>query len=201
MPDLIFVIDTNKEQLAIKEAERLNIPVVAILDTNCDPDGILYPIPGNDDAAAPSPLLRPRRPRRHRRHLAQPGRGRVDFGAQEEPPPKSCRRSRRAPASRRTRTSPRPDGVGLGEDPPADTFELLSRAARRAGRSRQAAGRRPAARQEAQRCRLLPLLAARGDDAGGRDQGRRRPEARRPHPARRLGQARIAGARHALAPA
>ena len=50
MPDLIFVIDTNKEQLAIKEAARLNIPVAAILDTNCDPDGITYPIPGNDDA-------------------------------------------------------------------------------------------------------------------------------------------------------
>jgi small subunit ribosomal protein S2 len=49
-PDLIFVIDTNKEQLAIKEATRLKIPVVAILDTNCDPDGVTYPIPGNDDA-------------------------------------------------------------------------------------------------------------------------------------------------------
>src|ERR1700744_1656826 len=49
-PDLIFVIDTNKEQLAIKEAERLHIPVAAILDTNCDPDGISFPIPGNDDA-------------------------------------------------------------------------------------------------------------------------------------------------------
>jgi small subunit ribosomal protein S2 len=49
-PDLIFVIDTNKEQLAIKEANRLKIPVVAILDTNCDPDGVTYPIPGNDDA-------------------------------------------------------------------------------------------------------------------------------------------------------
>ncbi len=50
LPDLIFVIDTNKEQLVIKEAERLHIPVAAILDTNCDPDGITYPIPGNDDA-------------------------------------------------------------------------------------------------------------------------------------------------------
>jgi small subunit ribosomal protein S2 len=49
-PDLIFVIDTNKEQLAIKEAARLHIPVAAILDTNCDPDGITFPIPGNDDA-------------------------------------------------------------------------------------------------------------------------------------------------------
>jgi small subunit ribosomal protein S2 len=49
-PDLIFVIDTNKEALAIKEANRLGIPVAAILDTNCDPDGITYPVPGNDDA-------------------------------------------------------------------------------------------------------------------------------------------------------
>ena len=49
-PDLIFVIDTNKEQLAIKEANRLRIPVAAIVDTNCDPDGIAYPVPGNDDA-------------------------------------------------------------------------------------------------------------------------------------------------------
>jgi small subunit ribosomal protein S2 len=49
-PDLIFVIDTNKEQLAIKEAARLHIPVAAILDTNSNPDGITYPIPANDDA-------------------------------------------------------------------------------------------------------------------------------------------------------
>ncbi len=51
IPDIMFVIDTNKEQIAIQEARRLNIPVVAILDTNCDPDGIDYPIPGNDDAS------------------------------------------------------------------------------------------------------------------------------------------------------
>jgi small subunit ribosomal protein S2 len=51
-PDLIFVIDTNKEQLAIKEANRLGIPVAAIVDTNCDPDGITFPVPGNDDAGA-----------------------------------------------------------------------------------------------------------------------------------------------------
>jgi small subunit ribosomal protein S2 len=50
-PDLIFVIDTNKEQLAIKEAKRLGIPVVAIVDTNSDPDGITFPIPANDDAS------------------------------------------------------------------------------------------------------------------------------------------------------
>jgi small subunit ribosomal protein S2 len=50
-PDIMFVIDTNRESIAIKEAQKLGIPVVAILDTNCDPDGLTYPIPGNDDAA------------------------------------------------------------------------------------------------------------------------------------------------------
>jgi small subunit ribosomal protein S2 len=50
-PDLVFVIDTNKEALAIQEANKLGIPVVAILDTNSNPQGIDYPIPGNDDAA------------------------------------------------------------------------------------------------------------------------------------------------------
>ena len=50
VPDLVFVIDTNKEALAIKEANRLRIPVAAILDTNCDPGGIAFPIPANDDA-------------------------------------------------------------------------------------------------------------------------------------------------------
>ena len=50
VPDLIFVIDTNYESLAIKEAIKLNIPIIAILDTNSDPEGINFPIPGNDDA-------------------------------------------------------------------------------------------------------------------------------------------------------
>ena len=51
VPDLIFVIDTNKEDIAIKEARRLNIPVAAIVDTNCDPNGITHVVPGNDDAS------------------------------------------------------------------------------------------------------------------------------------------------------
>ncbi len=50
IPDLIFVIDTNRESIAIQEARRLGIPVAAILDSNCSPDGITYPVPGNDDA-------------------------------------------------------------------------------------------------------------------------------------------------------
>jgi small subunit ribosomal protein S2 len=51
LPDLIFVIDVNKEDLAILEAKKLGIPVVAVVDTNCSPDGVDYIIPGNDDAA------------------------------------------------------------------------------------------------------------------------------------------------------
>ncbi|GGA05774.1 MAG: 30S ribosomal protein S2 [Sphingomonadales bacterium CG12_big_fil_rev_8_21_14_0_65_65_10] len=51
LPDVMFVIDANKEDLAIKEAAVLGIPVVAVLDTNTDPTGIAFPVPGNDDAA------------------------------------------------------------------------------------------------------------------------------------------------------
>jgi small subunit ribosomal protein S2 len=51
LPDLLFVIDTNKEDIAIKEARRLGVPVAAVVDTNCDPDGITYVVPGNDDAS------------------------------------------------------------------------------------------------------------------------------------------------------
>ena len=50
IPDMIFIIDTNVEELAVKEALKLNIPIVAIVDTNSNPTGINYPIPGNDDA-------------------------------------------------------------------------------------------------------------------------------------------------------
>jgi small subunit ribosomal protein S2 len=50
LPNLMFVIDTNKEAIAVKEARKLGIPVVAIIDSNCDPDEVDFPIPGNDDA-------------------------------------------------------------------------------------------------------------------------------------------------------
>ena len=50
LPDLLLVIDVNKEQIAIAEARKLGIPIVAVVDTNCDPDGIDIPVPGNDDA-------------------------------------------------------------------------------------------------------------------------------------------------------
>lgn len=56
-PSAIWVVDTNKEHLAVKEARKLGIPVIAILDTNCDPDVVDFPIPGNDDAIRAVDLL------------------------------------------------------------------------------------------------------------------------------------------------
>ncbi|OJZ66739.1 30S ribosomal protein S2 [Mycolicibacterium diernhoferi] len=57
VPSAVWVVDTNKEHLAVAEARKLNIPVIAILDTNCDPDVVDYPIPGNDDAIRSAALL------------------------------------------------------------------------------------------------------------------------------------------------
>jgi small subunit ribosomal protein S2 len=56
-PSVVWIVDTNKEALAVAEARKLNIPVVAILDTNCDPDLVDYPVPGNDDAIRAVGLL------------------------------------------------------------------------------------------------------------------------------------------------
>mgnify|MGYP001563350350 CR=1 FL=1 len=49
-PGAVFIVDVKKEAIAVKEAQRMKIPIIAVVDTNCDPDGITYPIPGNDDA-------------------------------------------------------------------------------------------------------------------------------------------------------
>jgi small subunit ribosomal protein S2 len=85
-PDLLFVIDTNKEQLAIKEANRLGIPVIAVIDTNSDPTGVTYPIPGNDDAGRAVALYCDLISRAciEGISMAQTGQG-VDVGAAENP--------------------------------------------------------------------------------------------------------------------
>jgi small subunit ribosomal protein S2 len=57
VPSAVWIVDTKKEQIAVGEARKLGIPVVAILDTNCDPDEVDYPIPGNDDAIRSAALL------------------------------------------------------------------------------------------------------------------------------------------------
>jgi hypothetical protein len=86
IPDVMFVIDANKEELAIKEANVLGIPVVAILDSNVSPDGIAFPVPANDDASRAIRLYC--EAMRHRRDPWQPWRA-GSFGHRH-------RRSRRA---------------------------------------------------------------------------------------------------------
>ena len=86
-PDLLFVIDTNKEQIAIQEARKLGIPIVAIVDTNCDPDGIDFPVPGNDDAGRAVTLYCDLVARAALDGLerSQVASG-IDIGASEQPP-------------------------------------------------------------------------------------------------------------------
>ena len=86
-PDLIFVIDVNKEDLAIAEAKKLGIPVVAVVDSNCSPDGIDYIIPGNDDASRAISLYCDLAARAALDGMtAQMGAAGVDLGALEEAP-------------------------------------------------------------------------------------------------------------------
>ena len=88
LPDVMFVIDANKEELAIKEANVLGIPVVAILDSNVDPSGIAFPVPGNDDASRAIRLYT-RRDRRRRSNDGRAGNAAArgeDIGAMAEPP-------------------------------------------------------------------------------------------------------------------
>ncbi len=85
LPDLIFVVDVNKEDLAIAEAKKLGIPVVAVVDTNCSPDGVDYIIPGNDDAARAIALYCDLVARAALDGMsAQLGAAGVDIGAMEE---------------------------------------------------------------------------------------------------------------------
>ena len=86
-PDLLFVIDVNKEDLAILEAKKLGIPVVAVVDTNCSPAGVDYVIPGNDDAARAISLYCDLAARAALDGMsAQLGAAGVDLGAMEEAP-------------------------------------------------------------------------------------------------------------------
>ena len=85
VPDLLFIIDVNKEDLAIAEARKLGIPVVAVVDTNCSPDGVDYIIPGNDDAARAIALYCDLASRAALDGMsAQLGAAGVDLGAMEE---------------------------------------------------------------------------------------------------------------------
>ena len=87
VPDIMFVIDANKEELAIKEANTLGIPVVAVLDSNSSPDGIAFPVPGNDDASRAIRLYCEAVAEAATRGGQQGrARGGEDIGSMEEPP-------------------------------------------------------------------------------------------------------------------
>ncbi len=102
-PDLLVVIDTNKEAIAIQEARKLGIPIVAIVDTNCDPDGIDYPVPGNDDAGRAITLYCDLMARAALDGIerAQGSAGRRRRRVRNRLRPKSCRRSPSKASKRR----------------------------------------------------------------------------------------------------
>jgi small subunit ribosomal protein S2 len=127
VPDLIFVIDTNKEQLAIKEANRLHIPIAAVLDTNSDPDGITYPVPGNDDAGRAIALYCDLVARAAIDGISR-GQGAigVDVGAEEAPPAEELPPARRILEATAPAEAPAEVGSEMQFEAPAETFELLS---------------------------------------------------------------------------
>ncbi|TVR10767.1 MAG: 30S ribosomal protein S2 [Salinarimonadaceae bacterium] len=126
LPDLIFVIDTNKEQLAIQEARRLGIPVAAVIDTNCDPDGITYPVPANDDAARAIALYCDLIARAALDGISR-GQGDigVDIGASAAPVVEELPVAAEAPAEAPAESAV-VEEVSLVESTQGDAFELLA---------------------------------------------------------------------------
>ncbi|KQP42865.1 30S ribosomal protein S2 [Methylobacterium sp. Leaf104] len=125
VPDLLFVIDTNKEQLAIKEAQRLGIPVAAIVDTNCNPDGITYVVPANDDAGRAIALYCDLIARAAIDGISR-GQGSmgVDLGASEEPVAEELPANDDAATSVESGSVNQADVAALVES--TEHFELLS---------------------------------------------------------------------------
>ncbi len=164
LPDLLFVIDTNKEQIAIAEAKKLSIPIVAIVDTNCDPDGIDFPIPGNDDAGRAITLYCDLVARAAIDGIerGQAGAG-VDAGASEAPT----------------------DGGAAGRGGEGH-LQGHRCAARRGGRSEAAAGHQSQDGAAPQRHRRLPLLADCRSRCADDGSARPRPQSQGPHRPRRL---------------
>ncbi len=103
VPDLLFVIDVNKEDLAIAEAKKLGIPVIAVVDTNCSPDGVAHLIPGNDDAARAIALYCDLVSRAILDGMsAQLGAAGIDVGALEDAPEEEALTEAAAPATAET---------------------------------------------------------------------------------------------------
>ena len=158
LPDMIFVIDTNKEDIAIAEARRLNIPVAAIVDTNSDPKGITYVVPGNDDAGRAISLYCDLVARAAIDGISRgQGDSGIDIGASAQP------------VAEEIPTAP-PSAGFQGLAGPRGTADDLKKLPGVSGRDRE----------EVQRPRHLPLLAARRARSRHRAQDRRRSRSSEP---------------------
>jgi len=145
-PDLMFVIDTNKESIAIAEARKLNMPVVAIVDSNCDPDGITFPIPGNDDAGRAITLYCDLISRAAIDGIERAqGSAGMDVGAAEEPLGEPA--------------------LGGEEAPQADAKPEPKKAEKKPAKAKAPAKRKPAAKKKAE------TSEAETPDSGANDSG------------------------------
>jgi len=153
LPDLLFVIDTNKEQIAIAEAKKLGIPIVAIVDTNCDPDGIDFVVPGNDDAGAPSPSIAISWPARPSTASSAARRRRASTSAPPRPRrPRRCR----PPPSRSSRASmPRAASPTTSNGCPGSTSSSSSASTTRASIT---SGRSPTSTRRGWRRSIAPSI-------------------------------------------
>ena len=132
-PDLLFVIDTNKEAIALQEAKKLNIPVIAVLDSNCDTDRVDYPVPGNDDAARAISLYCDLVAKAAIDGIArQQGSSGIDLGAQIDPEPEEtileagAQPEAAAPASQNNGAA---NGSGSGKTSTFDQFAAVASSA------------------------------------------------------------------------
>ena len=120
IPDIMFVIDANKEELAIKEANTLGIPVVAILDSNVSPDGIAFPVPANDDAARAIRLyceaVAIAATRGGQEAMQKSGK---DIGAMVEPPKEEALSEPEAPAAEAAPVAAEPEAAPAAAEPEA----------------------------------------------------------------------------------
>ena len=157
MPSAVWIVDTKKEHIAVGEARKLDIPVVAILDTNCDPDEVDYPIPGNDDAIRAVALLTrvdrrrgrrgpdgPRRQGQPRARASWPSASRWPSGSASCSPTSDAaspgRRGTRRCRGRRPPRRPAAEAAAVAAEAPA-ADGAAEAAGRRAGLTRDEHGR------------------------------------------------------------
>ena len=197
VPDAMFVIDLKTEAIAVREAQRLRIPIIGLVDTNCDPDGIDYVVPGNDDAIRACTLVTQRDRRRRVRGPRplpprggagpHPGRG---AGPQARPRSAPAARPRRRRA-RRPRSVPPPRRAARG---PARAPRQVAEAAAAA-----AAGRGTGAAEAAAAVQAAEAACARRRPSRSPRSPRRPPPSRRRLPPSRRRRARGPGARRSRA--